>query len=336
MVEIGAQARQFLGVAEVRCVRGLVMGAGEDGIDETVALVARLEIRAQGLRAVIILVRRVIGFEIGVLVDRDIRFLAVDLFGVARFHLLSRGAHLLFGGRILFGRLGVVVLLLFGVVLLVALDILAGDVRGRQVTDDRADGLAEGRLVVQLAGKPIERLAGAGLDLLAPDGGDALGAFRQCAAGEAFAQKEFEGRSEDRFGVFRAGAEIGGAAAEIERRVEIAGGALHGIGAEAFDTGRFGAFIDAAGKLALRAVLEMGGRIMMGAAQGHGVRLPPDAGGELGRDLDRWRTQHDPVAVIARVITEADLQFALGTHRLGGRGERGLEEILGGGVLGHR
>ena len=51
--------------------------------------------------------------------------------------------------RIVVAGLGLVVFLLLGVFLLIGLDILAGDIRGRQVTDDRANGLAEGRLVVQ-------------------------------------------------------------------------------------------------------------------------------------------------------------------------------------------
>ena len=157
VVEISAQAREFFRVAQVRRVGDLVMLIGEHGIAKLGAVIAFLEIRAQGFRAVIAFVGTVIGVHIGIGVEGDIGFLAFDIVGFARLELIHGRALVFLPGIVHIAGLAV---LLAGLVCVGAFGffrrVVAVFLRGGEVADHVLDGLGEGGLVASLVAGAVQ------------------------------------------------------------------------------------------------------------------------------------------------------------------------------------
>ena len=121
----------------------------------------------------------------------------------------------------------------------------------------------------------------------------------------------------------------------VEDRVKIVGRAAHGIGAKAFDARLFSRVIDPTGQIPAGAVREMCLGIVVRPAQGDGVRFAANTRRDMGFQLLRRRAQRDGLAISAHIIAKADLHVPVRAHRLGGRGQRLLEQFLRRGVFGH-
>ena len=248
MIEIGAQPRQFLSVTEVWRIGDFIILAREDIIVEPVAIIAILEVRAQRLGPVLIIIRRVIGLGVDIHVDADIGFLALHFLGVARIHLLGGRTHLLFGLHVLIAFRGLFILFgLFRIVLFLRFHVFARRIGGGQVPDHIAYCACKAGLIVQLRDQTVNCAPSFGFDPFAPDIGHAFRAVRQGAPGQLLAQQKFERRREHRLSVFCAHRELAGLAAMVQDSVEIVGRTAHGIGAQAFDARLFSRVIDLAG-----------------------------------------------------------------------------------------
>ena len=326
LVEIGAQAAEFLGVAQLLGAHHLVMGGGEDLVGR-LAVAGVLDIRPRGLFAVAHFDVVVRGF--GILVGLGLGALLFRAVGVAVGTL----------GRIRLGAFAVLVLVLAHVVLDVAghfrrvalagiLGVVAELLAQVEVLDDRARHAGEGGLILKLVGQPVEIGAGLGLDIGAVALHQQLGPVGRRVAGQPLAHHQPDNVGQGGRGRIVEAVQALLLNAGFQRRGQVGAYAHQRIGPDRVDAGLLDRLEDRAGLHRLGPQLGVGGLVVVGEAQRHLVGQAADARGLLRRQVARRVRQDGVVAVQRRPVAgEGDLQIRLLGQRTRRVRDRPLEDL---------
>ena len=196
-------------------------------------------------------------------------------------------------------------------------------------------GLAEGALVLDRIGQPVEFGAGAVLDELPPEIDDALRILRRPRAGQALAHHQGQRIFERGVGAIVDLGVISAAVAIFEHRAEIGRDAFHAPRANGFHARLFNGFEDAARSRALRRDAAVDLVVVTRKPQRQRIGMPAHDRG-LARIQFARRLGQARLGAFARadhggaIGGEGHLKTGRARHRAHAGGDRALERFLRG------
>ena len=197
------------------------------------------------------------------------------------------------------------------------------------------DGAPEGALVLEQVIEPVEVRAGALLDPRAPQVDDGLGGRRGGAPGEALAHHQRHGILDGRVGAVRDLGIIAAVVAVLQHGGEVDADAVHAARPDGLDAHLLDGLEDRAGRLGLRQEAAVGGGIVAGEFQRHGIGMAAHDGGlaraELAGRLGQARLGALAVADDAGLVGRVgDFEAGRAGHGAHAGGDRPLEGLLRG------